>query len=170
MRCRKARKNLVAFLDGELQEDLREKVERHLERCTACRQEMMALRRLGNALDQMEAPAPPAWMTGEGILERARRETGDRRRARADRVRPVPVFAPPVWARGLLAGALVLLVVLVWWKTPLFRGRPESPAPTPVEIRVAEGMDLFENLDLIRDLSILEDLAEAEDRQAGRLG
>lgn len=63
MNCRKVRKNLILFLDGELASPEAEGVQSHLEGCEACREEAELLRStLGIALErarQKQAPRPP---------------------------------------------------------------------------------------------------------------
>ena len=63
MKCRKVKKNLVLFLDGELSSPEAEGVRNHLESCEACREEAQLL---ASTLDvalqrtrEKAAPAPP---------------------------------------------------------------------------------------------------------------
>jgi len=61
--CAQAQGQLSAFADGELAELERLGVERHLEDCAACRQELEELRRLSAFLERhgRQVPEPPAW-------------------------------------------------------------------------------------------------------------
>jgi len=164
MRCRGARRDLIAFLDGELPEARREWMRAHLEGCPACRREREALEGVRLALERLEGPGLSEAASADAVLERAA-SAG----AGAPPGRPCRVAAggegPGVgWARCRWAASFgawrpaavlgaVLAAVALWQVLP----RPGSQAPpTEQEIILAEGMELFENLDVIRCLPVLE--------------
>jgi len=73
MRCSRVRKRLSAYMDGELSDQWRERIEHHLAACTRCQEE---LARLGIAdrllLDAPEVRVPP--FLASRIVARAREE------------------------------------------------------------------------------------------------
>jgi anti-sigma factor RsiW len=64
MECRKIQEQLSAFLDKELEEDLRLPIIRHLASCPACQAELAALERLEAALIELEVPVPQGLAAG----------------------------------------------------------------------------------------------------------
>ncbi len=164
MRCNKARKDLTAFLDGELDEKTRAGIEAHLAGCSACRWEREALEKVRDAMESVEAPTLGFPVSAEAILDRARagsRASGSKQReGRGWRVLDLPVGLRP----GVAVATGVLLVAAVWGISFL----RSVPLPTDQDVLMVEKMELFENLDLIRHLSLLEGL-EPEDGQAGEL-
>jgi anti-sigma factor RsiW len=58
MDCFEIQERLSGFLDGELGEDLRLQIARHLAGCPACQAELVALERLDGALAELEVPVP----------------------------------------------------------------------------------------------------------------
>ena len=158
MRCERVKKNLTAFLDGELPEKLQEGVENHLADCVSCQQEKRDLERVQQTLERLEVPTLESKVSPEMILEMARsralaaREQGSR--TRHQRLVPVPQRWKPA-----LALATVLVAVGIWKAFPFFRA---LPLPTAQEIYVAERIELFDNLELIQNLSVLEIMGSTE--------
>ncbi len=76
MNCRKVRKNLVLFLDGELPSSEAEGVQSHLEGCEACREEAELLRStLSIALERArQKQAPPSLDNFASLFWRKERE------------------------------------------------------------------------------------------------
>lgn len=88
---------LNMYLDGELSAEERDRVEAHLAICTECRSELLALRALFSALDDLRLAPAPAPNLGPGVLDRIRPRRGI--------TRVVPWLIPTLQA----AAALVLL-------------------------------------------------------------
>ncbi|MBI3207539.1 MAG: HEAT repeat domain-containing protein [Candidatus Solibacter usitatus] len=111
MTCEAARRQFDLYLYGELQFGEEEVVERHVEECASCREELSRCRSLHHAMDALES-VPPA-----GLLQASRREFWSR--VSRERVAPVgivariwswvsrvtasPAFMRPVGAVALLA-------------------------------------------------------------------
>jgi len=58
MECEKVLELLMGYLDGELTDDDRAEVKRHLESCAACRKEELAYLRLNEMTESMEFVEP----------------------------------------------------------------------------------------------------------------
>ncbi|MGO8946455.1 MAG: anti-sigma factor family protein [Ktedonobacterales bacterium] len=156
MRCHEARPYLSAYVDGDLDSALRERVQKHLASCAACRQAVARYQALDAALGRLPAPGP-----SPEVLDRVLAATNSVNRERAVRQslrrpekplapRSLPAFiladtnlaAPLRVARksgqlrhsGVMAWALpslaALLVVVLAFVS--FHGRPgQMVNPTP---------------------------------------
>jgi len=154
MRCRNVRKNLVAYLDGEISGRRLERVRAHLRSCTACAGELDACARLRSALASLEPPAGQGALSAADILRTAARD-----RIRTRPPRGLPAWGARAWRPALILGTTLLALILL-------RGGPgfeRYAVPSLEEIVVAERIELFENLDLIETLPILEWMAAPED-------
>ena len=60
MNCKEVKPELVAYLDGELQDSIRSDVEAHLESCAACRAERENLASTLRSLESLPATEPSA--------------------------------------------------------------------------------------------------------------
>lgn len=167
MRCKNVDKNLTAFLDGELPNRLRQRVESHLADCANCQAERDALERVRRAVDGMKAPGFVPSVSAEAILERARVEARDPRDSpgKRDRIPGKPFLPAAIGLRPVIALAMGLLVIGLWKVFPILKS---LPLPTHQEIHMVERMELFENLELIKELSVVEGLA-AEEGHNGEL-
>ena len=70
---------MSGFLDGELEEDDRQKLERHLATCEACASEFKKMKRIVDASAGLSVTPPPeeVWDTFmDGVWNRAERGTG----------------------------------------------------------------------------------------------
>ncbi len=67
--CKKYRKRLNAYLDGELPARKKVAVERHLAACQSCRTVLQSLRDLGPALLAADVPAAPTDLTSRIMAE-----------------------------------------------------------------------------------------------------
>ncbi|MBD3368642.1 MAG: hypothetical protein GF405_10810 [Candidatus Eisenbacteria bacterium] len=115
--CRISR-YLTAYVDGELSERRRARVERHLDRCPACAAELDSIRAFDRILKKATPPSvsDARWRAFDRELsvELDRIDRESRRRTRAPEARPVQrvdrrlAFA----AAGAIAVGLLLLVVL----------------------------------------------------------
>jgi hypothetical protein len=122
--CRSIRRNLVAFLYGELDGAGREKVDRHLKTCPACRRELDALGKTVRGADSLgpemeRALAGVDWEAQAAKIVAAvwKEEAQPRPAPRPQRFR---LFAPGL--RPVLAGLLLGVVIgaLATWM--VFRG------------------------------------------------
>ena len=139
-----AREEELALLaGGDLPPDEAARLERHAERCPACRELLAGLRESGAGLallaNDLEAePGPEEVAALERVRERVREGIGEERRDAASR--------PPRWASNLVRAAAVLLALLaaaVWLRTDFDDPSPKAP-PTGSEERVAELPELTE--------------------------
>jgi len=71
MKCPEAQEQMSAWLDGELPEAAGAALAAHLEGCETCRRELLQLRALDAALDNLAAPVPPG--LAEKVAARLRR-------------------------------------------------------------------------------------------------
>ena len=111
MNCLEAQENLSAYLDRELPEDVRRKMDEHLAGCAACRDELRSFAGLSNLVRQAPVPAVPG-----DLWTRVEREWDGQ----------ASVIRPPSRARAagryarLLALAAGLLIVVtgaaVWYR------------------------------------------------------
>ena len=69
MECRQVKSRLMGLLDGDLHAAERDRMQRHLEGCSACSEELEALRGF-DALCQEHLPAPRATYTTADLLRR----------------------------------------------------------------------------------------------------
>ncbi len=113
--CAKYRKHLHAYIDDELSVRTRQKIDRHLAGCPACRRELNGLLELAPLLQRDEVPPVPVglstWIMTEAALRKRQKEDGKSSRWRCHEslfrlcmVRGVTVAALAV---GLVLGALM---------------------------------------------------------------
>jgi len=147
--------DLSAYAAGNLADDERARVERHLADCAVCRAAVADFRLL---LDRLAATAPAhpeiAWPRYRAEL-RARREA--RRGGWARRwLRPVPLAASAAAA----AACAIILYVAVGARPPADLAAMEADGLAARmdmidHYRVVEELDLLEDLDVIRNLDRL---------------
>ncbi len=107
--CRSTKRNLVAFLSGEVDEQTRQRVERHLERCSACRVEQEFLRKTMTRADEMrpELDRVLASIDWEDVAERTVESVWEKAHPRpVSSTREKPAFVL-LRLRPILAGLLV---------------------------------------------------------------
>jgi anti-sigma factor RsiW len=138
MNCRKVRKNLVMFLDGELPPSEAEILRQHLRECEKCRQEAELLRStLDLAIQRTSQKSPPsvAGDFGSVFWRRAGAESAKRVSARG-LVPSLLTFGRVRRAVGSIAAValvgLVILVVLRGGKAPA----PRVPGGTLAEPKI----------------------------------
>ena len=122
MRCEEARPILSAGLDGEIGEDRRQEVERHLSGCAQCREVAVGFRDLRRELGQIGREAVPIELESR-IRARLSTEHAETRRPAIGRW-----FMPALQSAGLRAAAVVLLALasaLAGWQL----GRLGTGAP-----------------------------------------
>ena len=103
MTCEQAMELLSPWLDGELDPQLREALEAHLEDCPDCRALADTLRGLDEKLSELREPAPRSLK--QGVLYKIDQATGKAKKPRSR-------WFGPGAAIGAVAAALVLLVGL----------------------------------------------------------
>lgn len=140
-------KELVAYLDGEMDAAEADSLRRHLEECGRCRERLGLLEASYSALDHLETAAVP-----RGFGRRVQARTAARQR---------PVLR---YFAGALAAAAVVLLALA-----LRTGEVSVPAADPVQTAVAAGditpeeaavvenLDFLEAYDVLTELDILAD-------------
>lgn len=112
MHCREVRSRLGAYVDGEVRPDERTELERHLERCGACRQELEALQAVRSFLACESLPGLPSGFHSKVMLA-AEQVVGDE----APSPLRTPLDLPRWWRAGTLAtraAAVAALVLGVW--------------------------------------------------------
>ena len=154
MQCKKVKKNLAAYMDGEISEELHARITRHISGCTSCKMELKELQRILEAMAAVEEiPAPPPAMAQQ-ILDRAAAAPVKKGKGQVERItfRPAPlrdrIFRQPGY---IIAG--LLCVVGLYLAFPHMRN---ITVPEQQEIRIAEKMELFDNLEVIRNLSLMQ--------------
>ncbi len=161
MNCSEIKRLIPEFLDGQLDSDVHQRVQSHLDICAGCSREAIAIRR--------------AWeMVGE-----------------LDDIQPDPNFKTRFWARvaeqtswqekffgeiralflnrrlvpALAAAGLILCISVVATYKYLQTSQPDSFMAefSDADLDMVDNIDLVENLDLIRDIDLLSDLEFIED-------
>lgn len=107
--CRRIRKRLSAFVDGEVGERERTELEEHIHTCSRCQKEAEELSHLRLRLGEIEKlpSAPHLWPTILAAVSRVRRERSSFFPPSLRALRPVPVavMALTIIVIGLWAGA-----------------------------------------------------------------
>ena len=150
------REHLVAYLDGELPEELHRRVEEHLAGCPSCAQELGGLKATGALLERWPAAEPSA---------EARTRTWQALHAR-ERPTVVRATGRPVWVRALVrfglplaaAAAVIVAVVLPWQKGE----NGSAPDELIAELPVLENLEMLEALDVLTEWDNLQALAALE--------
>jgi ferric-dicitrate binding protein FerR (iron transport regulator) len=140
---------LPAYLDGELSASQREDMERHLEGCAHCRQELEAFRKDDRLLRAaIGTPAPVNERIIPGVWAELERESAERQARRAPKREPErpsvrtrsPFSFPRIWGfAGALAVAAFVLMVLF--------NRHVVLGPMDVQIASVEGDPLWRSSD-----------------------
>lgn len=151
MQCRKVRKDLTAYLDGELPARRQRRVAAHLAGCRGCRGEVRAFRAVMEAMQNLPEGPRDSLLTADTVLGRfAAREERDERVRGAESGRSS--WLRPAW-RPALALAGILCVVALWQAAPVLR---ELPVPTEEDLRIAEEVELYQEMEVIQALAVLE--------------
>jgi anti-sigma factor RsiW len=140
------REQLVAYLDGELDDAQAKVLHAHLQDCADCRKRIEALRRSYAALEAIETVEVPA-----DFAKRVRAHT-TRRFVRI-----------PAYAAGVVAVAAVVLLMFTIHRGATTVIKPVHPAATatadisPEDKAVVDNIDVLENYDVIANLDALND-------------
>ena len=111
MTCQDRRLDLVAYLEGLLDETIQSQVESHLAQCPTCHRELCELRQLTDRLARETPFVPPVCLDGE-VMDRILREQALELRRLKMRRRLQLLRLGGVWAAavGLLVGLGVWLI------------------------------------------------------------
>jgi anti-sigma factor RsiW len=143
--CEKIRREIVAYIDDQLDPDLRAEVEVHLAGCQACRLRLDELEKTVARVDDLPLaiPAPDLLQRFEERLEHERKGI-------------IGEFL--IWLlrpRMLLGASLAACLLVVLFLVVRPGGAPVSDAS---ELAIAGHMDLFSDYEAIENLDVLEDL------------
>lgn len=100
MDCDKIRRDLAAFIDGELEDGEVADIEKHLTGCEACREGLDELRRTARALEELLEPMALSESVQDGVLAALASERAKPR---------VPLLVRVSW---LLTGAVAAVLIL----------------------------------------------------------
>ena len=128
MSCRGIRKFMIGAVAGDIADEQREALERHLEQCARCSSEYAALMKTVESVKRKSVPQPTdrEWNVFRNDFRRAIRN--------AMRKEAVPVYRPYRWAKKLVP-ALALLVIVVGAIIILTHRSPQPVSPEPNGIR-----------------------------------
>jgi len=62
MKCKKVKQNFLLLLDTELSKKRQLQIQRHLNNCPACRQQLSRIKGLYETFDNIDTPAPSPWL------------------------------------------------------------------------------------------------------------
>ena len=154
MRCRRIQPHLLAFIEGELQQRKRGKVEMHVAACPAC---ASALRSLQQTLHRVQAmdvpePSPTFWEEfGTALHQRIRREEAAQPARRRFHVWDLLRLPKPVLAA--VAVSLILVGSL-----PFLRGHLGQQVTPSIVLSGGEEASLVADLDFLKHLDLLEEV------------
>lgn len=137
MRCRTAQRRLEAYLGGELSEQERARLERHLASCAECTRALEHARQLHETLGRRASPPLPESFHAR-LMARAREHAGERRWS--ERIlRPFGrIVAMPAGLRAAVAaGVIVALGIGALIGRDMWRGQ-KPPEPQPAQIAAAD--------------------------------
>jgi anti-sigma factor RsiW len=142
--CLRVRRQLNAYLDGELSPKSRTAVERHLVRCKSCRSVWESLNRLGQALQVVEVPPVPPSLTWQ-IMAKAREDQNTEMERNVIRLGH-RLATPRPWAFKVAAAAVLVFGLAVGSYT----GRSVSQTVTAQTAVQADPLAVY-NLDCLAD-------------------
>ncbi len=106
VKCRKIKRRLSVFIDGEATPELEGKIRDHIKSCSMCRREMEELERIWNLIENVSVPEPlPHYYTR--LRANIRSNVRPRWRFKWEEVL-VPVTTVAVMAFGIFLGTLLL--------------------------------------------------------------
>jgi len=146
MSCHKFQKELVAYLDGELEESLRSQLDQHLGECSACRAAKEALELTLQQLDSLPATelSPEAKAK---FWERFEREKNQNVLDQIFAWLHRPRIAMLLGA-GVAAGIVAVMILV----------RPAGTLVSQADKVIASHIELFDDYETIRNLDVLEDI------------
>lgn len=140
-------KKLSLFIDGELPENQREHVRRHIETCSACRQafeRLQAVDRLLTTLPQIDPSArfeQQFWRKINSIKDKK-----EKRRS---------FFNIAVWGlRPSLAAAAAAVLILT--AGVMYYVDSSAPQLSPADLSISENMEFYSDFDIVSQMDMLE--------------
>lgn len=111
--CRRVQANLVDYLEGQLPADEHDRISAHLQSCSRCTEERMALKKTLQLLGRRELPEPEErfWMEMKQRVREGLRED----QALRWQTSPAPAR---VWAPAVAVAAAVVFLFLWWTHLP----------------------------------------------------
>ncbi|MDA8404937.1 MAG: zf-HC2 domain-containing protein [Desulfobacteraceae bacterium] len=146
--CKMA-KMVSAFADGQLSEQDRERLVRHLEVCDACQKEYSDIRSIGRLLSGSEE-LPPSAGFAEAFWRKV--EKTQKTRAHSAWLNWRAWGFRPVWAAA--AATIVIALGVLLYRQPQPRSLDE--AGDAAALLISEDMELYDNLEIIQHLDLLE--------------
>lgn len=149
LKCSFCRKNLSAFLDGELGPQERRQVELHISDCADCRREMERLRKMVRLVGGMERPEVPAQ-----LWEATQRKLA----TSSDQPIRIWVFRKPVWAIAPAAAAVLMMLLYFAGGQLFFSGYKAERIPVTVYLE-EYALSYSEHIlspDLLPELTIVQ--------------
>ena len=141
------RENLVAYLDGELDESTARTLEAKLTLDSGARDEAEALRQAWSLLDYLPQAEPSTTFTHRTLEKLALRTGGLSRRA------------PALWPMRLAWAAGVVLALTVGFGAARLIGRPGDPPEVDEHLVSHPGaIDRVRHLEQVEDLNFLQEL------------
>ncbi len=140
MNCARIRSHLGDHLEGDLELQLRARVDEHLGRCASCARELSELRSTVALVRSLPAPQPPAELANE-VMQRIGAGEGRMRRSPAVIRHLLDPRVAAALAAGLAGFAIFTSVETSWVQSP------EVVAVAPPEAVVADqnAIDMWEN-------------------------
>ncbi|MCK4262210.1 zf-HC2 domain-containing protein [bacterium] len=156
MRCSEVRKNLSAFLDGEMDEKEQLEIKAHLKDCSSCSREGELLRGSWEVLSEWKDIEPSSYFK-TNFWRRVREQESIKRK---------PIFHPqlfPRWAAALATAAILLVFVSLYLSPRPGRG-PSLPTLAREEFEMIDDweIDLKEMMDELAEEIILETMVTEE--------
>ncbi len=160
MRCRRCRKNLSMWLDGDLPEAVAAEVQTHVEDCPGCSAAKVEILALHAVLAQMpeEQPSPgfdAAFTRKLQDAKRQRRLAEGREKGQKNK-RSYWRFPVLAGAAATVCGAAVVLMLI---------RSPELPG-SPSAMELASHLEFLQNYDVVTNLEALEDFEMVESLDA----
>jgi anti-sigma factor RsiW len=144
--------DLVAYLDGELDEKSAQQVEARIGTDPAARAEADALRKTWDLLDYLPRPEPSPTFTTRTLDRLAVRPSGSL---------PAPAPVRRRWAVRLAWAAAALVALAAGYGAAGLAPRPAPPGPAEIdEVALARDRRVIENLQLYQHVDNLEFLLE----------
>jgi hypothetical protein len=150
-KCKKYRKDFVAYLDRELTEKDSASIAGHLLSCAACQKELDELRESMNVLSEWESITP-----SEGydrvFWEKVKlvREDKEKKEEKRSFLHVFPLSFHPRFTM-VTSAALVIFIFLITF----FTLKPHREIPQK-ELYIAKDMELFLNMEIIEQSEALE--------------
>ena len=155
MRCSEVRKNLSAFLDGEMDEKEQLEIKAHLKDCSSCSRERELLRQSWEMLSEWKDIEPSSHFK-TNFWRRVREQESIKRK---------PIFYPQLFpCLAALATAAILLVFVSLYLSPRPGRGPSLPTLAREEFEMIDDweIDLKEMMDELAEEIILETMVTEE--------